>query len=356
MRIGINALYLIPGGVGGTETYLRCLVAALGQAAAGHEVVVFTNRETGPLGRFPRVQPVRARCRPCRILYEQTALPLEAARCRIDVLLNPGFTAPLALHIPQATVFHDLQHLRHPEFFRWFDLPFWRLLLWASARRSTRLIAVSESTRQDLLRFYGRDAAVIPHGVEDDFFALAEKREPSDFLLYPSTTHPHKNHERLLRVFARLRAEWPSLRLVLTGVPGFADQRVRRLTRELHLEGAVELRGWIPRPELIELYRRAAAFVYPSLFEGFGMPVLEALAAGLPVACSAVEPLRTLSGGFALLFDPRNEEEMLAALRAALSGAAPAGGAAYARRFTWQRAAELTLEVLEDAYRRKSSS
>ncbi len=356
MRIGINALYMIPGGVGGTETYLRCLVTALEQAASGHEILVFANRETGPLGQRCRVQPVRARCRPCRILYEQLALPLELARCGVDVLLNPGFTAPLAARIPQVTVFHDLQHLRHPEYFRWFDLPFWRLLLWASARRSTRLIAVSEATRQDLLRFYGRGAAVIPHGVEEDFFAIAERREPSGFLLYPSTTHPHKNHDRFLRVFARLRAEQPSLRLVLTGVPGFAGERMRRLIRELRLEDAVEFRGWLPREELLDLYRRASAFVYPSLFEGFGMPVLEALAAGLPVACSAIEPLRTLASGCALLFDPCSEEEMLAALRALLAGGAPPGGAAHARQFTWRRAAELTLRVIEDAYRKKSSS
>jgi len=356
MRIGINALYLIPGGVGGTETYLRCLVAALEQAAPAHDILVFTNRETGALGRRSRVQPVRARCRPCRILYEQCVLPFEITRLQVDVLLNPGFTAPLAARLPQVTVFHDLQHLRHPEYFRWFDLPFWRLLLRASATRSTRLIAVSEATRQDLLRFYGTDAAVVPHGVEEDFFAIAANREPAGFLLYPSTTHPHKNHDRLLRVFARLRAEQPSLRLVLTGVPGFAGERVRRLIRELGLEEAVDLRGWLPREELLELYRRASAFVYPSLFEGFGMPVLEALAAGLPVACSSIEPLRSLAGGCALLFDPQNEDEMLAAIRTLLAGGAPTGGAAHARQFTWRRTAELTLQALEDAYRRKSSS
>ncbi len=356
MRIGVNALYLIPGGVGGTETYLRCLVAAMEEAAPHHEILVFTNRETGALGQHSAVLPLRARIRPWRILYEQSALPVELARHRIDVLLNPGFTAPLVSRIPQVTVFHDLQHKRHPEYFRWFDLPFWRLLLWASARRSTRLIAVSEATRRDLLCYYGRDAAVVPHGVEQEFFSISARRDPADFLLYPSTTHPHKNHERLLRVFARLRREHPQLRLVLTGVAGFAEDRVQRAIGELHLEERVERRGWIPRAELIELYRRARGFVYPSLFEGFGMPVLEALAAGVPAACSDIEPLRSLAASHALLFDPGSEEAMLDALRRLLAGEAPQTGAEYARKFTWRRAAELTLEVLEDAYRRKSSS
>lgn len=356
MRIGVNALYLIPGGVGGTETYLRCLVAAMEKAAAGHEILVFTNRETGALGARSLAQPVRAQVRPWRILYEQSALPFVLARHKADVLLNPGFTAPLAARIPQVTVFHDLQHMRHPEYFRWFDLPFWRLLLRASASRSTRLIAVSEATRQDLLHFYGRESTVIPHGVEEGFFAAAARREPADFLLCPSTTHPHKNHERLLRVFARLRREHPRLRLVLTGVQGFSEDRVRSAIRELQLEDAVERRGWIPRAELLELYRRALGFVYPSLFEGFGMPVLEALAAGVPAACSAIEPLRSLAAGHALLFDPCDEQSMLNALRRLLAGEAPRTGAEYARQFTWGRAAALTLEVLEDAYRRKSSS
>ncbi len=318
--------------------------------------MVFTNRETGALGQCSRVQPVRARIRPWRILHEQCALPFDLARAGIDVLLNPGFTAPLLARVPQVTVFHDLQHKRHPEYFRWFDLPFWRLLLWAAAKRSSRLIAVSEATRQDLLRYYGRDAAVVPHGVEEEFFALAARREPGDFLLCASTTHPHKNHERLLRVFARLRQEEPSLRLVLTGVRGFHENRVRGTIRELRLEEAVDCPGWLPRAELLELFRRARGFVYPSLFEGFGMPVLEALAAGVPVACSGIEPLRSLAAGHALLFDPLSEESMLAALRALLRGEAPSGGSEYARRFTWQRTAELTLAVLEDAYRRKSSS
>lgn len=356
MRIGVNALYLIPGGVGGTETYLRCLVAAMEQAAPMHEIHVFTAREAGPLGTQGHVLPVKARNRPWRILYEQFALPAELARLKIDVLLNPGFTAPLAARVPQVTVFHDLQHKRHPEYFRWFDLPFWRFLLWASARRSARLIAVSEATRQDLLHYYSRDAVVVPHGVEPALFDIAARREPADFLLYPSTTHPHKNHERLLRAFSRLRRECPALRLVLTGVRGFAEARVRRVITELDIEDAVECRGWVPREEVLELYRRARGFVYPSLFEGFGMPVLEALAAGVPAACSHIEPLRSLTAGHALLFDPTSEESILGALRRLLAGDAPRTGTEYARQFTWQRTAELTLEVLEDAYRKKSSS
>src|SRR5216683_6521788 len=145
-RIGINALYLIPGKVGGTEIYLRCLLDALAEIDARNQYFVFTNRESGPDAvpdmlpartNFHQVpQAVNAESRPARILWEQTALPLAAARLRLDVLLNPGFTAPIFCGCPMVTIFHDLQHKRHPENFRWFDLPFWRFFLYASAHRS----------------------------------------------------------------------------------------------------------------------------------------------------------------------------------------------------------------------------
>src|SRR5512135_2708797 len=160
VRIGVNALYLIPGGVGGTEIYLRELLSALAALDQVNEYLVFTNLETRSdlvpkQANFHwKPQAVHARFRPARILWEQIVLPFEVARYRLDVLLNPGFTAPVFSPCRQVTVFHDLQHKRHPEYFRWFDLLFWRFLLWSAARRSRWLIAVSEATRSDLLRFY----------------------------------------------------------------------------------------------------------------------------------------------------------------------------------------------------------
>src|SRR5271169_2994995 len=185
LRIGVNALYLIPGGVGGTEIYLRHLLATLAAIDGENEYLVFTNRETDtglvPASANFRAVPqaVRAAFRPARILWEQTGLAFAATARGLDVLLNPGFTAPILCACPQVTVFHDLQHKRHPEYFRWFDLPFWRLLLWASAHRSRLLIAVSEATREDLARVYHLPPAridVVLHGVEPEFFALDRTR------------------------------------------------------------------------------------------------------------------------------------------------------------------------------------
>jgi len=350
LRIGVNALYLIPGGVGGTEIYLRNLLQALATIDAVNQYVVFTNRETGrdlvpDAPNFAYApQNVRAAFRPARILWEQLALPFAVRRHRLDVLFNPGFTAPMLCGCPMVTVFHDLQHQRHPEYFRWFDLPFWNFFLWIAARRSRGLIAVSNATRDDLRRFYGAGATTIYHGVEREFFDVARRREPKDFLLCVSTLHPHKNLERLLRVYRRS----PDLpKLIVTGVRGFAAKSLEAMR-----PASVEFTGWIPREELYELYRTARGFVYPSTFEGFGMPVLEAMAAGVPLACSDIPVLREVASDCALYFDPLDEEAMHRALVRLASGAIPVeGGRKRAAEFTWEKTARATLDYLS-----KSSS
>ena len=347
-RIGVNALYLIPGGVGGTEIYLRNLLAALAAIDVANEYFVFTNRETGAdlvpdqLNFHHAPQPVRASFRPARILWEQTGLPLAASKHRLDVLFNPGFTAPVLCRCPSVTVFHDLQHQRHPEYFRWFDLPFWRLLLWAAVRRSRELIAVSAATRDDLRRYYGVTAEVVHHGVEPQFFQIAERRSPKDYLLCVSTLHPHKNLDRLIRAHATA----PGLpKLIVTGLKGFAAREIERAAAG---NANVELTGWIPREQLYDLFRGARAFIYPSTFEGFGMPVLEAMAAGVPVACSDIPPLREIAGDNVFYFDPADERAIGDAMVRVLSDASKVEAAQErAAGFTWEKTARETLRVLE---------
>jgi len=358
VRIGINALYLIPGGVGGTEIYLRELLAALADLDQTNEYLVFTNLETQSdlvpkQANFHwKPQAVHARFRPARILWEQIVLPFEAARYRLDVLFNPGFTAPLFPPCRQVTVFHDLQHKRHPEYFRWFDLPFWQFLLWMAAHRSHRLIAVSEATRSDLLRFYSipkERIAVVHHGVEPAFSRL-DRSHTESYLLCVSTLHPHKNLPRLIRAYGRKKRDF---RLILAGLRGFHAEAIERLIEDLKLQDSVRITGWVPREELYSLYARARAFVYPSTFEGFGMPVLEAMAAGIPVACSDIPPLREVAADAALFFDPLNEDDIASGIERVMSDASlqerlTTAGRERARPFTWVRCAEQTLKVLSD--------
>ncbi len=363
LRIGVNALYLIPGGVGGTEIYLRGLLTALAEIDTVNQYFIFANRETGPdltpaRPNFTHLpQPIRASSRPVRILWEQVALPIAAARLSLDVMLNPGFTAPLFAGCPQVTVFHDLQHIRHPEYFRWFDLPFWKLLLFGSAQVSRILLADSLATERDLLRHYRLPPSkvrVALLGADPIFFELAPRRQPERFLLAVSTLHPHKNLDGLMRAFAEFRRVYPDFHLKVCGLRGFFTGPLHDLREQLGLHDAVDFPGWIPREDLHDLYRRAWAFIYPSLFEGFGIPVLEAMAAGVPTACSDIEPISNNVGDAALRFDPRDPAALVAALRriteddqlrARLSHAGPLRAA----EFSWRKTAEITLAAITSA-------
>jgi glycosyltransferase involved in cell wall biosynthesis len=270
---------------------------------------------------------------------------------------NPGFTAPLACPCPQVTTFHDLQHKRHPEHFRWWDLPFWRFFLYWSAQVSRTVVAISDATAADLRRYYrlpDRKIRVVPSAVDPEFFEVARRRRPEGFLLAVSTLHPHKNLDGLLRAFSTFRRRRSDFRLVVCGMHGFSTDAIHDLRGRLGLSDAVEFPGWIPREDLYDLFARAWAFFYPSKFEGFGLPVLEGLAAGVPTACSNIEPLVGIADNAALLFDPDDpaaiEHAMLRlvedeTLRTRLAEAGPRRAAV----FSWRKTADAMLRVFEEA-------
>jgi glycosyltransferase involved in cell wall biosynthesis len=363
LRIGVNALYLLPGEVGGTEIYLRNVLQALASVDSVNQYFIFRNRETGADLTPPNLnfhdcpQPVNARLRPARIAFEQTLFLRSLSRFKLDVLFNAGFTVPLLYRRPMVTVFHDLQYKRHPELFRSWDLPFWKILLPASAARSSRIIALSSAVKNDLETFYpathGR-ISIVPHGVEPAFVEIARRREATPpqepILLAVSTLHPHKNLDRLLEAFARIRNARPGWKLYLTGLKGFEAPRIEALRRELGLEKDVVITGWIPRADLYDLFARARGFVYPSRFEGFGIPVLEALAAGIPVACSRLPSLEEIAGDAARFFDPNDLEKMTRALlELTTDNSNPQHqieqGRLRASRFTWESSARALIEI-----------
>jgi glycosyltransferase involved in cell wall biosynthesis len=294
---------------------------------------------------------VNAVNRPARILWEQLQLPRAIAG--LDCLLNPGFTAPALRRCPMVTVFHDMQHKRHPEYFKKVDLPFWNVLLGVSAARSDLLLADSEATRADIIRYYGVPESrirVCHLGVGEDFLTL--RRDPDrerPFFLCVSTLHPHKNLEALVRAFVHFRERRPEYRLVIAGLRGFFTEQLEALVRGLRMDNHVELTGWIERSALIDLYRRAAAFVYPSRFEGFGLPVLEAMAAGVPLACSDIPPLREVAGSTALMFPPDDPDALLNALLTVEQSTLVEAAKRRAREFSWAACARRTLDALVTA-------
>jgi glycosyltransferase involved in cell wall biosynthesis len=341
------------------------LPALLEQAPAGMRFTAFINREAtageGPWELMPAVTvPVSARSRAQWVLGEQALLPRLAARAGVDLVHSLASTAPVRGRFRRVVTVHDLIYARYPEAHSGLRGKGMRVLVPQAARRSDRVIADSRSTRDDLVELLGISPGridVVPLGLgavqrepplpEAETrarFALGARR----VLLSLSAKRPHKNLLALIDALALIpSAERPVL--VLPGYRTAHEAELRARARERGVEGDVRFPAWVSGEELEGLWALASAFVFPSLYEGFGLPVLEAMARGVPVACSNASSLGEVAGDAALLFDPRRESEIAAAMLRVMDdprlAAQLAGrGRERAGRFTWERAARLTLE------------
>jgi glycosyltransferase involved in cell wall biosynthesis len=339
--VGISLLTLVPGLVGGSETYARELTRGLARVGeleyrvfvpavaldAGDGLPSTAVPEYRASMTIPRriLAMSHAATRPRRLLRALRLETLDAIHFPLSVMLPP-VDRPAA-----ATTVHDLQHELHPRFFSRAELAYRRAVYGWTVRRSRLVIAVSEHARRTLVERLGvpeEHVRAIPHGIDHDRFR-PDGRERKPFLLYPANRWRHKNHERLFNAFTLMRRERPELRLVLTG----------RGHERKPVPDGVDVRGFVPGDELVELYRRAGALVFPSLYEGFGQPPLEAMACGCPVAVSNTTSLPEVCGDAAEYFDPESPEEIAAATLRALAGDRVEAGLVRARLFTWDESA-----------------
>ena len=370
MHVGLNLVYLVPGETGGMETYARELIPALVHERPEVRLTAFVNREAaetgGPWGDLiPTVTvPVRARRRTEWVRGEQQLLPRLAARAGVHLLHSLASTAPAWGRFRRVVTIHDVIYRIYPEAHGRVRALGMAQLVPLAARRSHRVIAPSRATRDDLVRLLGISDAkidVVPEGVGASSVAPADEREirarhrigDRQVVLTVSAKRPHKNLARLLEALALIPAERRPV-LVLPGYPTPYEAELRRRSAELGVESDTRFLGWIPPDELEGLYRLAACFVLPSLYEGFGLPVLEAMARGLPVACSDRGSLAEVVAGAALVFDPEKAEELAKAMETLLFDPARAdalrtAGLEQARRFSWEAAAKATLSVYERA-------
>jgi glycosyltransferase involved in cell wall biosynthesis len=368
MHVGLNLVFLVPGETGGMEVAARELIPPLLEAApAGYRFTAFINREAadardGPWGELlPAVTvPVKARNRIQWVLGEQTLLPALAARSGIGLMHSLASTAPLWGRFRRVVTIHDLIYARFPEAHSGLRDRGMKVLVPAAARRSDRVIADSRSTRDDLVELLGIaperiDVVPLGLGALRRGPALSESATRARFeladrpvLLSLSAKRPHKNLASLIGALAAIPPESRPV-LVLPGYPTAHEQELRARAASAGVADDVRFLGWVSSEEVEGLWGVAGAFVFPSLYEGFGLPVLEAMARGVPVGCSNASSLPEVAGAAALLFDPADTHQIARVItrllgEPVLRGQLRAQGSERARQFTWERSARLTLE------------
>jgi alpha-1,3-rhamnosyl/mannosyltransferase len=371
-RIGLNLLWMVPGVVGGSEEYTTRLLKAMGELDLDDlELVLFVNTLIPDV--YPEltssfetvVAPLSGQSKSVRVAAENTWLAVAARRRRIELLHHLGGIMPFIRTAPSMVTIHDLQPLAMPAHFSAVKRSFHRVVLPPSARHALRVVTLTDYTRADLIDRLAVDAdriVLVPSGITmparptDDADVVAVRRryglDDHRVFLYPAITYPHKNHLMVLDAFARVARDHPDAALVLTGGPAQMESDVLAQTQSLGLSARVFRLGRIPSSDLEALYRTAVALVFPSRFEGFGIPVLEAMSRGCPVIAADATALPEVVGDAGVLVEPRDVQGWATAMARLLDDAdlrrdLVSLGYQRARRYDWPSAARR----LEGVYR-----
>jgi glycosyltransferase involved in cell wall biosynthesis len=362
MHVGLNLIYLVPGETGGMEVVARELLPELVKAAPGVKFTAFVNREAaaakdGPWGEIvPAVTvPIRASSRPQWVLGDQALLPLLARRHGVTLMHSLASIAPVWGPYRRVVTVHDIIYARFPETHSGLRDLGMRVLVPAAVRSAHRVMVDARATREDLVRMVGADARkidVVPLGLgtprrhrpapEEQVRERLDLRA-RDVILSLSAKRPHKNLSTLIRALAAIAPERRPM-LVLPGYPTEHERELRALADTRGLADDVRFLPWISAEDLEGLWALAKAFVFPSLYEGFGLPLLEAMDRGVPVACSNASSLPEVAGDAALLFDPHQEAQMADAIQRLLGDRTLrdtliARGAQRVKQFTWEATA-----------------
>lgn len=369
MLIGVDASRVIRAQRTGTEAYSLHLIRSLLEVGRDHKFRLYTPVPFA-LDLFSDVAPADDRCCEVRVipfprLWTHLRLGWELVLHPPDVLFVPSHVMPLICPVHAVVTVHDLGYLHYPEAHRPFDR---RYLGWTTrrhARLAAAIIADSQATRGDLIRLYQTDPkrifVVYPgrdesFGREEDPGAVraikARYGIHGDYLLYLGTLQPRKNLVRLVEAFACLQPRPAALQLVLAGQKGWLYDELLARVQSLGLADHVVFAGYVAEDDKAALLSGALALVYPSLYEGFGMPVLEAMACGTAVLTSNVSSLREVAGDAALMVDPLDVNAIAAGISrlitdADLRKALVERGHAQVRKFSWTNAGREILQVLE---------
>jgi glycosyltransferase involved in cell wall biosynthesis len=372
VRIGIDGRY-ITDHYPGIGRYTYSLATELPELAPDTDFVLFYDpRSTNTrydVGRLAGQDNLRLLSvdSPTRSLQEQYGLRSLAKALSLDLLHSPYYIMPYWLHCPSVVTMYDLIPMIYPQYLphRWAAWMF-RAAASLATRRANHVIAISESTKRDLVRFFGipEDRITVTHLAADEKFRPlgSEQLEntvgayglPERYILYLGINKPHKNLPFLLQVFRELRTK---AKLVLAGKEDPRYLQAREETRRLGLEDRVVFLGDVPEKDLPAIYNGAEVLVFPSLHEGFGLPVLEAMACGTPVVCSNSSSLPEIVGDAAITLDPRDVGVWVAALTLVLENQQvraelKAKGLEQANKFSWNKTARETLDVYQSVLSR----
>jgi glycosyltransferase involved in cell wall biosynthesis len=368
VKIGIMLRHLDQH-AGGVLVYTQNLLRELLALDTEHQFVLMY-RNAAHLGRYPAAARVRERVMPgwSVLSWDQVAVPRMVEEEHIDLVFNPKYSIPLHAQCKSVFVCHGLDWYVTPQWSRWIDRLSHRYIVPRYAGRADHIIAVSDTTREHVQRYLGVPPArvtTVYHGVEESFrepvspAQLADVRGhlrlPDRFFLYCGQIYPPKNFGRLLRAYAQVGPEL-GVALAVAGGHTWLCAEDLELVEQLGIKQWVVSLGWVERVRLPALYAQALALVQPSLYESFGLPLVEAMASGCPVVTSNRYGPAEIAKGAGLLVEPESVESIAESLRrvavdADLRAELSAAGRERARAFTWDRCARETLAVLEAAAR-----
>ncbi len=370
MRVAIDARKLHDYGIG---TYVRNLLHELARQDDDCEYVLLSAAEDVDLLRAlgPRFQPVVERSGKYS-LREQLSLPVTLARARVDLYHSPHYVVPRLPVGRFIVTIHDCIHLRFPQYLpSRAALYYAKAMMSSAARRAERVLTVSQASKEDILHYLhipAEKVEVVYNALDARFAAPPDEdairrvRErfllDGPFLLYTGNIKPHKNVDRVIEAFSLLRqsSSEADLKLLIIGDEISKYPNLRRLVHRHQLHQHVRFLGFVPDATLSALYRLAAVFVFPSLYEGFGLPTLEAMAAGTPVVTSNVSSLPEVVGDAALLVDPMDPAAIAAAVRRVLHEPALRAelvqrGRERVKAFSWERSVARVREIYRDVAR-----
>ena len=334
LKIGIDLLWLRPKKVGGTETYIRNLLKGLQTVDEENKYYLFISQSTKDSFDFVNspnfhkiVCKVNNENRLLRIIYTNFVLPWKIRKLNLDIMFFPTYMRPfLKMREYSISNIHDLQYLHYPENFSYFRRLVFKIFYSVSIRKSDKIIAISNFVKQDIMMHFGKELSNLEYKINVIYNPIEFKNiqvekyaeevlakwnlRKNEFIYTVSSMFPHKNLNTLVKAFAMLRVKNPGIKLVVSGISGPSRKEFTNILSDLSLADEVIITGYISDLERDTLYANCKCFVFPSVFEGFGMPPVEALWFGVPTIVSDIPVMREVTQNKAIyVSDYKNPDE-----------------------------------------------